>query len=99
MSNLDQQLEAVVRRRKKVAEALERLKGRKEQAETNLAAVEKECRSKKIDPEKIDEIIQQLEDKYRGVVEEITRDTEEAERKIEPFMTGTGTNEDRSSET
>lgn len=91
MSNLDQQLENVVQRRKKVAETLERLKGRKEQAETNLAAIEEECRGKKIDPEKIDEIIQQLEDKYRGIVEELSQDTEEAERKIAPFVTGTGT--------
>lgn len=90
MSNLDQQLEDVVQRRKKVAETLERLKGRKEQAETTLAAVEEECREKKIDPDKIDDIIQQLEDKYAGIVEELTKDTEEAERKIAPFVTGTG---------
>lgn len=89
MSNLDQQLEDVIRRRKKVTETLERLRGRKEQAEANLAAVEEECRSKKIDPEKIDDIIQQLEGKYRDLVEELTKDIEEAERKVQPFVTGT----------
>lgn len=89
MSNLDQQLEDVIRRRKKVAETLERLKGRKEQAQANLEAVEEECRAKNIDPEKIDDIIQQLEDKYRTIVEELTKDIAEAERKIEPYVTGT----------
>jgi len=89
VSNLDQQLEDVIRRRKKVTETLERLRGRKEQAEANLAAVEEECRSKKIDPEKIDDIIQQLEGKYRDLVEELTKDIEEAERKVQPFVTGT----------
>lgn len=89
MSNLDQQLEDVIQRRKKVTETLERLKGRKEQAEANLEAVEEECRAKNIDPEKIDDIIQQLEDKYRTIVEELTNDIEEAERKIEPYVTGT----------
>ena len=91
MSNLDQQLEDVVQRRTKVAESIERLKGRKEQAEQNLSAVKAECREKKIDPDKIDTIIQQLENKYREIVETLTKDTEEAERKIEPFVTGTGT--------
>lgn len=90
MSNLDQQLEEVIQRRKKVAETLERLKGRKEQAEANLAAVEEECRAKNIEPDQIDAIITQLETKYRGIVEDLTRDTEEAERKIAPFVTGTG---------
>lgn len=89
MSNLDQQLEDVVRRRKKVAETLERLKGRKEQAQSNLEAVEEECRAKNIDPEKIDDIILQLEDKYRALVEELTQDIAEAEKKIEPYVTGT----------
>lgn len=91
MSNLDQELEDVRRRRKKVAETLERLRGRKEQAETNLAAVEEECRAKNIDPEKIDEIIKQLEDKYRGIVEELKQDTEAAERALAPFVGGNET--------
>lgn len=89
MSNLDQQLEDVIRRRNKVTETLERLKGRKEQAQANLEAVEEECRSKNIDPEKIDDIIEQLESKYREIVENLTKDIKEAERKIEPFVTGT----------
>ena len=89
MSNLDEQLEDVIRRRKRVTETLERLKGRKEQAQANLEAVEEECRAKNIDPEKIDDIIQQLEDKYRTIVEELTTDIAEAERKIKPYITGT----------
>jgi len=89
MSNLDQQLEDVIRRRKKVTETLERLKGRKEQAQANLEAVEEECRGKNIDPAKIDAIINQLETKYGELVQELTEDIEKAERKIEPFVTGT----------
>jgi chromosome segregation ATPase len=88
VSNLDQELEDVRQRRKKVAETLERLRGRKEQAEASLAAVEEECRAKNIDPEKIDDIIAQLEDKYRGIVEELKKDTEAAERALAPFVGG-----------
>lgn len=91
MSNLDQELEDVRRRRKKVADSIARLQGRKEQAEANLAAVEEECRAKNIDPEKIDAIIQQLEDKYRGIVEELKTDTEAAERALDPFVGGNET--------
>lgn len=91
MSNLDQELEDIRKRRKKAAETLERLRGRKEQAESNLAAVEEECRAKNIDPEKIDEIITQLEDKYRGIVEELKQDTEAAERALAPFVGGNET--------
>lgn len=89
--NLDKELDEIVERRKKVAETLERLKGRKEQAETNLAAVEEECRSKNIPPEKIDEIIAQLEDKYREQIAELRKDTEEAERALAPFVGGEAT--------
>lgn len=89
--NLDQELDQVVERRKKVAEALERLKGRKEQAEASLAAVEEECRSKNIDPDKIDDIIEQLEGKYREQIEQLKKDTEEAERALAPFVGGEAT--------
>jgi len=89
--NLDQELDQVVERRKKVAEAIERLKGRKEQAETNLAAVEEECRAKNIDPDKIDDIIAQLDGKYREQIEELKNDTEEAERALAPFIGGEAT--------
>jgi uncharacterized protein YfcZ (UPF0381/DUF406 family) len=88
VNNLDQDLEAVLARRKKVTEAVERLKGRKEQAEANLAQIEEECRAKKIDPEKIDDVIQQLEDKYKNLIEELDRDTQEAERALAPFVGG-----------
>ena len=75
-----------MKRRNKVAESLERLKGRKEQAETALAAVEDECRSKNIDPEKIDDIIQQLQAKYQQQVENLKIDTEKAEKALKPFV-------------
>jgi uncharacterized protein YfcZ (UPF0381/DUF406 family) len=91
MSNLDQELEAVLTRRKKVTEAVERLKGRKEQAQSNLEQIEEECRAKKIDPSKIDEVIQQLEDKYKNLIEELDRDTQEAERSLAPFVGGSST--------
>jgi uncharacterized protein YfcZ (UPF0381/DUF406 family) len=88
MATLDQQLEETLQRRKRVAAELERLGGRREQAQATLTAVEEEIRAKKIEPSKIDEKLQQLEDKYRGLVEDLTRDVAEAERAIAPFVKG-----------
>lgn len=84
--DLDQELDSIVERRKKVSEALERLKGRKEQAEANLAAVCEECKSKNIDPDKIDEIIEQLEKKYQEQLETLKKDISEAEQALAPFL-------------
>lgn len=90
MSNLDQELEAVTQRRKKLLAELERLRGRKEQAEANLQSVEEEIRAKGIDPADIEDKLQQLETKYRGLVDELKRDVDDAERRLAPFVKGNG---------
>ena len=91
MSDLDQELEETLKRRKTVAAEIERLKGRQEQAGASLKALEDECRAKKIDPAKIDETLTQLEERYTTLVEELKRDTEEAEKALAPYVGGTGT--------
>ena len=90
MSDLDQELEQVLKRRRTVASEIERLKGRQEQAEASLKALEDECRAKKIDPMKIDDTLKQLEERYVTIVEELKRDTEEAERALAPYLKGNG---------
>lgn len=91
MADLDQELEDALKRRKTVASEIERLKGRQEQAAATLKALEDECRSKKIDPAKIDETLTQLEERYTTIVEELKRDTEEAEKALAPYVGGNGT--------
>lgn len=88
MSDLDKELEAVLQRRKTVRSELERLKGRQEQAEANLKVIEEECRSKKIDPDRIDETLTQLESRYTALVEQLKRDTEKAEAELAPYLKG-----------
>lgn len=88
MATLDQDLEETLQRRKRVMAELERLGGRREQAQATLAAVEEEIRQKGIEPSKIDENLKRLEDKYRGLIEDLTRDVAEAERAIAPFVKG-----------
>jgi chromosome segregation ATPase len=91
MSDLDQELEEALKRRKTVAAEIERLKGRQEQAAASLKSLEDECRAKKIDPAKIDETLTKLEERYSTIVEELKRDTEEAEKALAPYIGGNGT--------
>lgn len=91
MSDLDQELEQVLKRRKTLAAEIERLKGRREQADATKKSLEEECRSKKIDPDKIDETLTKLEDTYSAIVEELKRDTEAAEQALTPYVGGNGT--------
>jgi chromosome segregation ATPase len=98
MSDLDRELEEVIKKRKRLQADLDRLRGRKEQAEASLTAVEKEIRSKGIEPSEIDEKLRQLEEKYEALVEELRNDTEAAERALAPFVGGSEADEDRSSQ-
>jgi uncharacterized protein YfcZ (UPF0381/DUF406 family) len=90
MATLDQQLEDSLQRRKRIMAEVERLKGRREQAQTALTSVEEEIKAKGIEPSKIDEKLKQLEDKYRSLIEDLTRNVADAERAIEPFVKGNG---------
>jgi len=86
MSDRDKELETLLQRRKTLASEIERLKGRQEQAAANLKALEEECRAKKIEPDKIDETLVQLEERYSVLVGELKRDTEEAEKALAPYL-------------
>jgi transcriptional regulator NrdR family protein len=90
MSDLDQRLETAVQKRKKVASDMERLRGRKEQAESNLAAIKKECIEKNINPEKIDDTLVKFTEKYEVLVQDIEKQTEEAEKSLAPYVGGNG---------
>lgn len=86
--DLDQRLDQAVKESKKLQTAIERLQGRKEQAEANLKAIQEECEAKKINPEKIDETIDQLTKKYESLIEDIEKQVEEAQEALAPFVGG-----------
>jgi predicted nuclease with TOPRIM domain len=95
VSDLDQRLDTLIQKRKKLQIEIERLRGRKEQAQENLKAIEEECRSKKIDPNNIDDTIQQLETKYEKLILDLESDVANAEQALSPFVTGgSNTHED-----
>lgn len=83
--DLDDKLSSLIKRRGSLETEVQRLKGRKEQAEKNLAQIEEECRSKKIDPSKIDEVIAELERLYVSQVEELETDIKNAEQALSAY--------------
>jgi predicted nuclease with TOPRIM domain len=79
-------LEIATKRRETLVSELRRLEGKLEAAETALRTLEEECRSKGIDPGKIDEIIEQLRTKYKTLVEQVEQDVASADRALSPYL-------------
>ena len=88
MSDLAAQLQNATKRRTEIVSKVERLKGRLEEAETNLAAVEDECRAKKIEPNQIDEAIAKLEARFEKEMKTLQSAMDSAEAALEPFENG-----------
>lgn len=66
-----QALNQLIQRRNQLAQDLERLHGRREQAQKTLAEIEAETRARNIDPDRIDQTIQELWDKFQKMVPEL----------------------------
>ncbi len=81
-------LQDATRRRTEIVAKVERLKGRLEEAETNLTAVEDECRSKKIEPNQIDDAISKLEARFGKEMKTLQAAMAKAESALEPFENG-----------
>ena len=81
-------LDAVIKRRDALKEAVQRAKGRKDAAEKELATVEEECKSRGISPDKLDDAIAKLTEKYDKEVQVLSDNVRKAEEAIKPFMEG-----------
>lgn len=86
MSEIDKKLEEAVKDRQKLAEEIQRIQGKKEAAEANLAAAEEACRSRKVEPDQLDATIEKLKTTYEQAVEKITAEIETAREKLAPFL-------------
>lgn len=84
--DMDARLKEAVRRRDQVADNVKRIEGRLEAARQALADAEKECRDRNIDPDKIDEHLSRLENRYAELVTALERDVESAEQAINPYL-------------
>jgi len=86
MDELAQRLEDAIARRDKVLAEKQRLQGKLESAQQAQQEVEAEIKAKKIDPEKIDDAIEQLKTSYESLVDQIEQEIGEAEEAIAPFL-------------
>jgi len=84
-NDITTRLQGAVKKREALAAQVERLRGRLEEAQTNLAAVEKTCRDKNIDPDRIDEAIDKLRARYESAVSKLENDLSAVQEALTPF--------------
>jgi len=81
-----QQLDALLQRRDKLKENVQRVKGRLDSARQDVAACEAECLSRKIPPEKLGDAITQLEQRFDTTIEEVSRKISIGEQAVKPYL-------------
>lgn len=81
-----QQLEAAVARRDAAQARLLQLQGRLEAAQERVASVRAECVERGVDPDKLDQVIQQLEERFDQELAEFERGVSLMERAMAPFL-------------
>jgi len=86
MENMEKTLSDLISRRKRLFEGIGRLEGRKEEAESNLARVEQECRDFGVDPENLEKEVHELELECKSKLEALCAETDSAEAKILPHL-------------
>lgn len=84
--DLDARLKKAVMERDRLSAEAQRIAGRKEAAEKALGEVEREIRSKNLDPDGLDETIQKLSEAYTTAVETFEREVEAAREALSPYM-------------
>ena len=84
--DLDARLDAAVAKRDRLAAEAQRIAGRKEAAEKAVADLEAEIREKKLDPETLDETVQQLEEAYQAAVLDLEQAVESAQEALSPYL-------------
>lgn len=86
MTDLDQRLQNALDKRTKLEAQKQRLEGQLEAAQKDLASVEGECRSRGVDPEKLDEAITKIHGRYEDLVVELESGVAAAEAALSPYL-------------
>lgn len=86
MEDRRQRLSKALERRDKLRGDVQRIKGKLEAARAEKQTLEDECRSKGIDPEKLDDTITQLISRYEKAIEDLENKLTQAEKALAPFL-------------
>jgi DNA-binding ferritin-like protein len=85
--DLDDRLEAATQRRDTLAGRVQRIEGKLESARTALQTLQATCRSKGVEPDQIDAVIEKLTTRYEQLVTQIEQDIEAADKALAPYLT------------
>ena len=85
-TDLDRRLDAALERRSDLEAKRQRLEGKLEAARKNLEAVEAECRKKGVEPDKLDETITLLSDKYTKLIITLEQEVQAAGTALAPYL-------------
>jgi len=90
LAEAQRQFEEASKKKDRVNGDLQRLQGKQESAQASLGAVEKECRDRGVEPEKLDAVIDKLQGRYIKAVANVVEKTDEAEENLKPFLGQSG---------
>lgn len=85
-AELKSRLDTAVKKRDELSQKKQRILGRIEEAERSLEALREECRSKNIDPDKIDDVILKLTQTLETSVTQLETKLSDAEKSLEPYV-------------
>ena len=86
MSDLDKRLATAIHLRNELSAESQRIAGRKQAAEQALADVEAEIRSKKLNPDTLDETLTALTEAYKKAIIAFEADVMKARDALSPYM-------------
>lgn len=81
-----QRLEALLIRRDQIRESTQRIKGRLDSARSDKAAIEDECKQRGVEPERLDDAIDQLSERLGTAVGDLETQIQEAESAVAPYL-------------
>ena len=85
-SDLDVRLKEAISKRDRLLSDSARISGRKDAADNALREVETEIRSKKLDPDTLDQTIASLEEAYAAEVTSLEEAVDRSRQELTPYM-------------
>lgn len=89
-TDLKARLDSAIKRRDQLSLQIQRVMGRLEESERSREVLREECRSKNIDPDKIDEAIAKIRGALESSLVQFESKLDEASKAMEPFTGNKG---------
>ena len=80
------ELDKLIQRRDRLRDNVQRISGRLDAARQEVTNVKAECEQRKVPPEKLEETIQKLDERFKELGTEIKEQIEKAEASVAPYL-------------